>query len=226
MHTNSDANKPASEESKKLGFEPTDVNVGSVLVFLGGLFGFVFIFFIFCFLMGRVINDFNAKQDGPTNKWSAQIKVNAGGGPSANGRAMREDLKSNVAIEQQELKEMTTVFPQPRLETDDGNQDITDLHSREDLLLDHYSKAPGETGIRIPVVEAMKLVAERGLPVAPAASSEEKLAYDATPTATVPLTTGFARTGYEQQAAKERAQRLDYGRAVGGAEHAELHPVK
>ena len=31
----------------------------------------------------------------------------------------------------------TTQFPQPRLETDDGNQDITDLHAREDLLLDH-----------------------------------------------------------------------------------------
>ena len=32
----------------------TDVNVsGGVIVFIGGLFGFVLIFFVFCFLMGQ-----------------------------------------------------------------------------------------------------------------------------------------------------------------------------
>jgi hypothetical protein len=226
MHTNPEDLKPASEESKKLGFETSDVNVGSILVFLGGLFGFVVIFFFFCFFMGRVINDVNAKHDGPTGKWNTQIKVNAGGGPTVNGRAQREDLKSNAALDKQELDEVGNVFPQPRLETDDGNLDISELHSREDLLLDHYSKVPGETGIRIPVSEAMKLIAERGLPVAPASPAGQKLAYDTTPSTTVPLTNGFARTGYEQQAAKERAQRLDYGRATSEGEHAELHPVK
>ena len=42
-------------------------------------------------------------------------------------------------MEQQELQQMTNVFPTPRLETDDGNQATADLHAREDLLLDHYS---------------------------------------------------------------------------------------
>ena len=41
-------------ESAKLGYETTDVNAGGIIVFLGGLFGFVIIFFFFCFLMGRV----------------------------------------------------------------------------------------------------------------------------------------------------------------------------
>ena len=34
---------------------------------------------------------------------------------------------------------MTTTFPEPRLDIDDGNQATADLHAREDLLLDHYS---------------------------------------------------------------------------------------
>ena len=43
---------------------------------------------------------------------------------------------------------MTQQFPTPRLETDDGNQDLADLHAREDLLLDYYSwvDAPAEEG--------------------------------------------------------------------------------
>ena len=34
---------------------------------------------------------------------------------------------------------MTQQFPTPRLQTDDGNQDMADLHAREDLLLENYS---------------------------------------------------------------------------------------
>ena len=46
------------------GYETTDVNVSGVVVFLAGLFGFVFIFFIFCFFMGRVINvSFSSRTD-------------------------------------------------------------------------------------------------------------------------------------------------------------------
>jgi hypothetical protein len=211
-------------ESAKLGYETSDVNVGGVIVFLGGLFGFVLIFFVFCFLMGRVINDGLNKQDGPPNKWHAQAMVSSGGGLTTKG-AKREDLKSNAAMEQQELQQMTTQFPQPRLEMDDGNQDISDLHAREDLLLDHYSQVPGETGIRIPIDRAMQLIAQRGLPVAPAAPPSEKLAYDTQPVVTAPLTSGFARTGYELDQMKAREQRLDFGKAEQ-AEHAELHPVK
>jgi hypothetical protein len=212
-------------ESAKLGYEVTDVNVGGILVFIGGLFGFVLVFFVFCFFMGKVINDALAKQDGPANKWHQQIAVNAAGGPNKVGVKALENLKSNAAMQQQELQQMTTVFPQPRLETDDGNQDIADLHAREDLLLSHYSKVPGETGIRIPIDQAMKLIAERGLPVAPAPTAGEKLAYDKTPAITIPLTTGFARTGYEQETIRAREQKLDFGKAEA-AQHAELRPVK
>ena len=51
---------------------------------------------------------------------------------------------------------MTTIFPTPRLDIDDGNQATADLHAREDLLLNHYSTVDGQPGtIRIPIERAM-----------------------------------------------------------------------
>jgi hypothetical protein len=212
------------QESAKLGYETTDVNVGGVIVFLGGLFGFVLIFFVFCFLMGRVINEALNKQDGPRSKWHQQQMASSSGSPLP-ANAKREDLKSNAAMEQQELQQMTTQFPSPRLQMDDGNQDTADLHAREDLLLDHYSTVPGQPGVRIPIDQAMQLIAQRGLPVNTAAQPGEKLAYDSTPKITVPLTSGFARTGYELDVMQAREQKLSYGKAEANA-HAELRPIK
>jgi hypothetical protein len=53
----------------------------------------------------------------------------------------------------------------------------------------------------------MELIAERGLPVAPEATAEEKpLAEVEAPVVKAPLTNGFARTGFEQdQKAKAEA---------------------
>jgi hypothetical protein len=219
------ANHPTpGEESAKLGYETTDVNVSGTLVFLGGLFGFVLIFFFFCFLMGRVINEALNKQDGPPNKWHQPLATSASGGPDVPGHK-REDLKSNAAIEQQQLQTMTTQFPSPRLQMDDGNQDTADLHAREDLLLDHYSSVPGQPGIRIPISRAMELIAQRGLPVQAPAQTSEKLAYDTTPKVTAPLTSGFARTGYELDQMEAREQRLKYSHAEA-SQQAELTPAK
>ena len=54
-------------------------------------------------------------------------------------RASVQDLTSNAVMEQQQLNQMVQRFPTPRLQTDDGDQDIAEMHAREDLLLDHYS---------------------------------------------------------------------------------------
>ena len=217
------------KESKSLGYETTDVNVGGVAVFLGGLFGFVIIFFFFCFLMGKAINYGFDKQDGPNDKWhQATGPTHAASdmfvGAKANG-GKREDLKSNAAIQQQELQAMTAAFPGPRLQTDDGNQDTADLHAREDLLLDHYSQVPGQQGIRIPIDRAMELIVQRGLPVASAGQPQQQLAMDGKPMVTAPLTSGFARTGYELDTIEARQQKMDYGKAES-AQHAELKPVR
>jgi hypothetical protein len=183
--------EPQHPGSDSPGFETTDVNVSGIAVFLASLAAFVGVFFIFCFGMGKVINTQIIKSDGPLNKWN-QI-----GAPPV---GKREDLTSNAVMEQKQLNQMVQRFPTPRLQTDDGNQEIAEMHAREDLLLDYYSWVDRDSGkVRIPIARAMQLIAQHGLPVAPAEQSEPLMAGDKAPVVTAPLTDGFARTGYEQQ---------------------------
>ncbi len=195
-----------SEDSP--GYETTDVNVGGVLVFLAGLSGFLLIFFLFCFVMGKVINNAFIKEDGPIDKWhvlQGQIAP-----PNAGGR--RENLASNSAMQQKQLQQLTDVFPTPRLQMDDGHQDLADLHAREDLLLENYSSDNGTT--RIPIERAMALIAQRGLPVAPSPQAGgQHMSGDPLVAVTAPLTNGFARTGYELDVMEVRAEKLSYGQA-------------
>ena len=139
---------PSVRDPEHPGYEVEDVNVGGIVTFVAGLSGFLIIFFVFCFFMGKAINYAIAKQDGPANKWHAG-QGELGATPRG---AEREDLTSNAVMEQRQLAQMTQTFPTPRLEMDDGNQDIADLHAREDLLLDYYSSSPDLPAgtIRIP----------------------------------------------------------------------------
>lgn len=201
----------AVRDSENPGYETQDVSVGGVVTFLAGLSGFVIIFFFFCFAMGKAINYGLAKFDGPQNKWHSDgMKMGTPNSPK------REDLTSNATMEQRELQQMTQVFPTPRLETDDGNQDLADLHAREDLLLENYSSSgdmPAGT-IRIPIDQAMKLVVERGLPkAADSPASTTLMAGEHAPTVTAPLTDGFARTGYELGTIEAREQRNEFAHA-------------
>jgi hypothetical protein len=207
-----EAHPSPKRDSENPGYETQDVSVGGIITFLAGLSAFVIIFFFFCFAMGKAINYALAKHDGPLDKWHAQ-PVTLGATPRGE---KREDLTSNATMEQRELAQMTQVFPTPRLETDDGNQDIADLHAREDLLLDYYSSSkdlPAGT-VRIPIERAMQLILQRGLPQAPAQPQTAPLmAGESTPTVTAPLTDGFARTGYELQTIETREENNEYKRA-------------
>jgi hypothetical protein len=107
---------------------------------------------------------------------------------------------------QNKMAEMTQQLPTPKLQTDDGLQDTADLHAREDLLLEYYSWADqGQGKVRIPIERAMELIAQRGLPVAPQVEQAPLLTGETRPTVAVPLTNGFARTGYEQEEARALA---------------------
>jgi hypothetical protein len=116
------------------------------------------------------------------------------------------NLASSPELQQQFAK-LASRFPTPRLQTDDGYQEITDMHAKEDLLLENYSWVDQSKGtVRIPIERAMELVAERGLPVAPAATEAPLMAEDSVPVVKAPLTDGFTRTGFEQdQIAKAEA---------------------
>jgi hypothetical protein len=204
--------KPAAQtpqlDPEHPGYETTDINVSGVAVFLAGLFGFVFIFFFVCYGMGILINNYWEKEDGPANKWT----IAAGAVPPGKGG----NLTSNTEMEQKQLQEMTANFPEPRLDIDDGNQATADLHAREDLLLDHYSSVDGQAGtIRIPIDRAMELIAQRGLPViSPGNAATESMTGVTKPEVQAPLTTGFARTGFELTVIEAREQKMSYGKAV------------
>jgi hypothetical protein len=72
----------------------------------------------------------------------------------------------------------------------------------------------------------MQLIAQHGLPVnTQAATTTVQMAGDETPLVTAPLTSGFARTGYELDVIEARAQKMSYGK-VETAAHVELVPVK
>ncbi len=222
MHTEGhDMGKPEGVEahpSPKIdaehpGYEVQDVSVSGIVTFLAGLSGFVLVFFFFCFLMGKTINYWLAKQDGPTDRWH-ESTATMGATPRGD---KREDLTSNAVMEQRQLQQMTQAFPTPRLETDDGNQDIADLHAKEDLLLDNYSRSADlpAGAVRIPIGVAMELIMKRGLPQAPGANAAPAtlMAGESKPSIHSPLTDGFARTGYELMTIETREQKNEFNRA-------------
>jgi len=192
MHTPNEHESKDKASSVREGYEVTDVSVPGIAVFLIGLFISVGVFFVFCFGMGKVINNALIKRDGPPNKWNASSAAQSG---------KLENMQSNPAGEQKQLEQLTQSFPTPRLQTDNGSQDLVDLNRREDLLLDHYSWVDqSHSKVRIPIERAMELIAQRGLPVEARPASTEPLMFgDKVPLVRVPLTDGYAITAFEQE---------------------------
>lgn len=185
-HEHKSKNMPSSVRE---GYEVTDVSVSGIAVFLIGLFVSVGVFFVFCFGVGKVINNALIKRDGPSNKWQATAE------PSK-----PQNMQSDAAGEQVKLQQLTQTFPTPRLQTQDGAQDLVDLNRREDLLLDHYSWVDESQGkVRIPIERAMALIAQRGLPVEAKPAAAALMFGDSAPVIHVPLTNGYARTAFEQE---------------------------
>jgi len=182
------------EVDASAGYERSDVKISGIIVFLTALTVFVVVTAVLCYGIGKVINANMNKEDGPNSKWTRTADVRQLGNlPSS------PELQNKIAA-------LTQQFPTPRLQTDDGNQDITDLHLREDLLLDHYTWVDRAQGkVRIPVERAMELLARSGLPVAPAVVQAPPMTGESKPVVLYPLTNGFARTGYEQDQAQDAA---------------------
>ena len=193
------------------GYETQDVNVMGIIYFLGGLMASVFIFFILCFYLGKVINTEFVKEDGAPDKWHQFGNTHV---------SDRQNLAPNPVLAQKELQAITATFPTPRLDTDDSNQATADMHAREDLLLDYYSTDTegSSTTLRIPVDRAMQLIAQRGLGAASAAATPKVLmAGEMIPVVKAPLTSGFARTGYELDTIETREQKNTYTHAASAS---------
>ena len=198
MHTHNEHSHGGHEPEKidtSAGYEKSDVGITGILVFIMSLGIFVVVTAVLCYGIGKVINARMNREDGPNSKWTQTVDVRQLG-----------NLPSNPEL-QNKVAELTHTFPTPRLLEDDGNQDVAELHAREDILLDNYSWVDRSKGkVRIPIERAMELIAQRGLPVAPATQSAPLMMGDSKPdTVTIPLTSGFARTGYEQDLAESKA---------------------
>jgi len=192
------------EVDTSLGYEASDVKITGILVFLVAMGIFVVVTAVTCYGIGKVLNAHMNKEDGPNSKWTQTVNVRQLG-----------NLPSNPAL-QNKMAEITQSFPTPRVQLDDGNQDVADLHAREDILLDNYTWVNQSKGqVRIPIERAMEIVAQKGLPVAPAVQLQPAMTGDNRPEVTAPLTDGFARTTFEQEeAAASHAQAANSSTSV------------
>ena len=201
-HNNKDnpvEHNPLGEESEpkpvdiSLGYEASDVKVTGILVFMVSLGIFVAVTGLVCYGIGKVINANMNKEDGPNSKWTKTVEIRQLG-----------NLPSSPEM-QNKVAEITKSFPQPRVQIDDGNIDVVDLHAREDILLDSYTWIDSSKGtVRIPIEQAMQIIAQKGLPVAQAQEGQQLMTGDVKPVVTMPLTNGFARTSYEQELKAEK----------------------
>jgi hypothetical protein len=188
MPTHNEHGHGPGKVDASLGYERTDANVTGIVVFITSLAIFVGVIGFLCYGIGAWFNARMDHEDGPNSKWTKTADVRQLGNlPSS------PELQNKVA-------ELTKTFPTPRLQTDDGNEDVADLHQRENLLLDNYTWVDQKGGkVRIPIDRAMQIIAQQGLPVAPAVQTEPLMTGDSRPTVTMPLTDGFAPTSYEQE---------------------------
>jgi hypothetical protein len=209
--------KPEPHPSPKFdaehpGYEITDVNTKGVVVFLGGLVGFLVVFFVLAYAMGKAINYGLLKQD---QEAASKNPLSASSPTAIQKRG--ENLETNPEQEQKAAAAIAQSFPTPRVPTDDDNQETADMHAREDLLLEHYTAADPSEGpagtIHIPIEKAMALIVKRGLPVAatPASAVQTKMTGDTQVDVKAPLTNGFARTGYEFDQIESREQKMKLG---------------
>jgi hypothetical protein len=194
MHKPDEHDSHSEHVDASAGFERSDVKITGILVFLTALGILVAVTGVLCYGIGKVINAQLNHEDGPNNHWTKTVDVRQlGNMPNS------PDLQNKVA-------ELAQQFPTPRVQTDDGNQDVADLHARENLLLDNYTWVDGgHTKVRIPIERAMELMAQRGIQVAPAVQLPAPMTGDERPAVHAPLTSGFAPTAYEQDLAAAQA---------------------
>src|SRR5882757_1542279 len=102
-----DPHDPHARDADHPGYEVTDVNAGGVAVFLAGLFGSVFIFFLLCYGLGVLINGGIRKEDGPTTKWNTLSAFAGADAFSGASKGKRQDLASNPEMQQREFQQMT-----------------------------------------------------------------------------------------------------------------------
>ncbi len=150
--------KKYTRSAETPGYETTDVNVGGVVVFLAGLLGFLVVFFVFCFVMGKVINGAVAGGRRQGRQVASVCSRQIDG--------KRQDLASNPEMEQKELNRLTSSFPSRAwISTTAIRRRPTCTRVKICCWTTTASLPQRDRPIRIPIERAMELIAQRGLPV-------------------------------------------------------------
>lgn len=93
----------------------------------------------------------------------------------------REDLKNASNPAAAMMKERQTLPPEPRLQAE-PRVELKDLKADEDAILDGYGWVDPNKGIvRIPISEAIDIVAQKGLPSKPSPAGMENGGYRTIP---------------------------------------------
>ena len=80
--------------------------------------------------------------------------------------------------------------------------------------------------MRIPIERAMELIAQQRIAGGAGGATAPLMTGDAKPVVTVPLTNGFARTGYEQEEAQAEAVEAQARREQEGSRQEQLRALE
>ena len=150
----------AEIDAENPGYETTDVNVNGGAVFLAGLFGFLVVFFVFCFAWARYQRAAGRGRTAAADKWRSQPGSRGGG----------ESAKTWPAIRRWSRRVTAADADFPDAAAADGRRQpgySRSARARRPAAgpLQLVDRQQGT--IRIPIERAMELIAQRGLPVAP-----------------------------------------------------------
>jgi hypothetical protein len=132
------------------GFEKEDLSPQAVLFFMGGLAVVGVVAYFILVGMYRYLDNYDKGHQAPMNPLVA---------------ATSEDRRRPTAADTQQ-------FPEPRLEQNERGQ-LSDVIEAQDKILASYDWVDQKNGIvRIPIDQAMALLARRGLPVLPQGATD------------------------------------------------------
>jgi hypothetical protein len=131
-------------------FEHEDLSPLGVFYFLGGLAIVGITIYFILVGMYRFLDSYDRRHQ-----------------PAANPMAVNTGVNPNVMTPREIQQQIDKTFPKPVLEYSERTQFIQELEN-EDKALESYDWVDQNAGIvRIPIEQAMDLVAQRGLPVIP-----------------------------------------------------------
>ena len=144
--------QPHNEHNEGLGFERQDWTAKPIYAFLVSLAIIGVLVYVTVWGIFKVLDRYFNENQPPTSPMVQQ--------------------DTSVPTRNADPERVQQIFPEPRLETNERTE-INDFRLSEEQTLSSYGWVDRSAGVvHIPITEAMKLVAERGLPTRPAVGTE------------------------------------------------------